>query len=131
MTSTISKDNVDAIQIPLMTDNQNLTFMVSHVCNTLYMPLSALYILVPEVLLFFLTMGKGAKKKCAAAARAAKKAKMTAAKAKTPVEAPASASTDHTPSDTPTQSNTRNSKKTGTAPCVLSTPSSAQPVPTH
>ena len=53
------------------------------------------------------------------------------AKAKTPVEAPASASTDHTPSDTPTQSNARNSNKTGTAPRVLSAPSSAQPVPTH
>ena len=62
MTSTISKDNVDAIQIPLVTDNPNLTFMVSHVCNTLCTPLSALYILVPEVLLFFLTMGEGAKK---------------------------------------------------------------------
>ena len=56
---------------------------------------------------------------------------MTVAKAKTPVEDPASASTDHTPSDTPTQSNARNSKKTSTAPRVLSTPSSAQPVPTH
>lgn len=76
-------------------------------------------------------MGEGAKKKCAAAARAVKKAKMTAAKAKTPVEAPASASTDHTPSDTPTQSNARNSKKTVTAPRVPSAPSNAQPVPTR
>ena len=66
-------------------------------------------------------MGKGAKKKHAADARAARAAKK-AAKARQPVEPPAGASTDPTPSDVPTQSDATsgNLKKTGSVPHVPS-----------
>ena len=69
-------------------------------------------------------MGEGTKKKRAAEARAARKRKLEMANAMQLGEAPlaAGASTDPTSSDVPTRlgSNARNSKKTGTAPHVMS-----------
>ena len=81
-------------------------------------------------------MGEGAKKKCAAEARAAKKAKMAKATpeslALTDSEAPAAgAFTDPTTSDVPTQSNAGNSKQTGTAPRVVPSRVNVRSVPTR